>query len=133
MGRGQNKSPAYPLGGELRGRLKHTNIACNVGVQTAKDNVTFEKLARLALLDDEVAHRAHWGGLLPLDGIAVLLACRLGRGADGNELEERVVLQQEDEALANGAGGAEDTCMKNSQCQLKEAKQYKILKSGARG
>lgn len=51
----------------------------------------------------------HRGGLLPLDGIAVLLAGGLRRCADGDKLEEGVVLQKEDEALANRASCAEDT------------------------
>lgn len=94
--------------GSWRGALR-TNFSCNVRIQSAEYDVTLRELARLALLHNQVAHGAHGRRLLPLDGIAVLLACGLGRGADGNKLEEGVVLEQEDEALAYGAGGTEDT------------------------
>lgn len=89
-----------------------TDFSCYARVQTAEDDVTITEFARLALLDDQIAHGAHGSGLLPLDGIAVLLAGGLGRGADGDELQEGVVLEEEDEALAYRAGGAEDTWMK---------------------
>lgn len=89
--------------------FSRTDFSRYARVQAAEDNIAFTELARLALLDHQIAHGAHGGGLLPLDGIAVLLACGLGRGADGDELQEGVVLEQENEALADGAGGAEDT------------------------
>lgn len=86
-----------------------TNFSCYARVQAAEDDIAFTELARLALLNHQIAHGAHGGGLLPLDGIAVLLAGGLWRSADSDELQEGVVLEQEDEALADGAGGAEDT------------------------
>lgn len=89
--------------------LLPTDFPCYARVQAAEDDIAITELARLALLDDQIAHGAHGRGLLPLDGIAVLLASRLGRGADGDELQEGVVLEEEDEALAHRAGGAENT------------------------
>lgn len=70
----------------------HTDFACYIRIQTAEDNVTLRELAGLALLHDQVTHGTHGGGLLPPDGIAVLLACGLRRGANSDKLEEWVVL-----------------------------------------
>lgn len=95
----------------MAGVLFLTDFSCNVRVQAAENDVAITEFARLALLDDQIAHGAHGCGLLPLDRIAVLLACGLRRRADGDELQEGVVLEEEDEALAHGAGGAEDTWM----------------------
>lgn len=88
----------------------HTDFPCNVGVQATEDNITVLELARLALLDDQIAHVPHWGGLLPLDSITVLLACGLRGCADGDKLEEGVVLQEEDESLADRASCTKNTC-----------------------
>jgi hypothetical protein len=64
-----------------------------VGVQATEDDIAVFELARLALLDDQIANIPHWGGLLPLDGITVLLACGLRRCTDGDKLEKGMILQ----------------------------------------
>lgn len=103
--------------GKLRGSRAavHTDFTRYARIQPTEDNITLAELTRFALLDNQVCHRTHRGGLLPFDGLAVLLARRLGRGTHSSEPEERVVLQQENETLANGPSGAEDawivTCM----------------------
>lgn len=89
--------------------MKLTNFTCHIRVQTAKDNVALQELAGLALLHDQVGDLAHGGGLLPPHGILVLLSGRSRRGTDGVEDKVRVVLEQEDEALANGAGSTQHT------------------------
>lgn len=87
---------------------KRTNIASDIGIEAAKHHVAVGKLLRAALPHDHLGHVANGRGLLPPHGILVLLACGAGRGADCVQLEGRVALQQEDEALADGAGAAED-------------------------
>lgn len=87
-----------------------TNVARNTRVQPAEHDIAVGKLGRLALLDDELARIADGRRLLPLHGVLVLLAGGPRRGADGVELDVRVVLEEEDEALAHGAGAPEDAC-----------------------
>lgn len=86
-----------------------TNLAGDIGIQPAKHHVAVRKLLWPALPHDQVGNLAHRRGLLPPDGILVLLSGRARRGADGVEVECRVALQQKDEALADGASAAEDT------------------------
>lgn len=100
-----------------RGVLRErTNLASDVGVQAGEDNVAVRKLGGLALAHDEVAKGAHGRGLLPADGIAVFLAGGAGGGADCDELEVGVLREEENEALADGAGAAKDACVIGS-CQ----------------
>lgn len=87
---------------------KRTNIASDIGIEAAKHHVAVGKLLRAALPHDHLGDVANGRGLLPPHGILVLLACGAGRGADCVQLEGRVALQEEDEALADGAGAAED-------------------------
>lgn len=98
------------------GGALHTDFPCYVGVQATEYDVTVFELARLALLDNQVAHFPHRSGLLPLDGITVLLARGLWRRADGDKLEEGVVLQEQDESLADRA-----SCTQYAWCQGKLA------------
>jgi hypothetical protein len=88
---------------------RHTNVAGDVRVKTAKDNVTVLELIRLALPHHHLGDVAHGGGLLPPHGILILLARGAGRGADGVEGEVRMLGEEEDEALTDGASGTEDT------------------------
>ncbi len=92
--------------------LKHTDLAGDVRVQPAEDDVAVGELARLALAHDELAYVAHRRGLLPPHGVPVLLAGRSRRGPDGVQDEVRVLRQQQDEALADGAGATQDTCVR---------------------
>lgn len=95
-----------------------TNVAGNVRVETGKDNVTVGKLARLALADDHVGDLAHGGGLLPADGVLVRFTGGARRGTDGVEDEGGMLGEEQDEALADGARGTEDTCMNHSQYSI---------------
>ena len=85
-----------------------TNLAGDIGIEPAKHHVAVRKLLRPALPHDQVGNVAHGRGLFPPDGILVLLSGGASRGADGVEVERRVALQEEDEALADGASAAED-------------------------
>ena len=51
----------------------------------------------------------HGQALLPLDGIAVLLAGAPGAGSHGGECEVGVEGEKEDESLANATSGSEYT------------------------
>jgi hypothetical protein len=55
-------------------RGMHTNIASDVRVKTAEDNIAVLELVGLALSHDHVGDIAHGRGLLPSHGILVLLA-----------------------------------------------------------
>jgi hypothetical protein len=89
----------------------HTNIPSDIAVQSRKDQVTVRELLRCAFLDDKLANALRVRQcLLPLDGILVLFACRALRRTDSVQNKVWVKLQQQDEALANGARGAEHTC-----------------------
>ena len=87
-----------------------TNVARDTRIQPAEHDIAVGELARLALLDDKLARVADGRRLLPLHGVLVLLAGGPRRGADGVELDVRVVLEEEDEALAHGPRAAEDAC-----------------------
>lgn len=87
-----------------------TNIACDVAVQPGEDKVAVLELLWSALPYYELTQLLRHGkSLLPLDGILVLLASRPLRSADCVEGEMWVQGKEEDEALAYGAGCAEDT------------------------
>jgi hypothetical protein len=88
-----------------------TSILSNIAVQTAEDNVDLVlELFGCAALDNQVAQLfAHGQALLPLDGIAVLLAGASGAGSHGGECEVRVEGEKKDEALAYATGGSENT------------------------
>ena len=64
----------------------HTYFTSYTGIKSAKDNITLLELARHAGLDYQIANGTHGLGLLPLDGIAVLLARRLRGRTDGDKL-----------------------------------------------
>jgi hypothetical protein len=82
----------------------------NIAVQTAEDNIDLIlELFGCAALHNQVTQLfAHWQALLPLDGIAVLLARTPGAGSDGGECEV-VEGEKEDKALAYATSGSEDT------------------------
>lgn len=86
-----------------------TNIARDIGIESAEDHIAVLKLLRAALPHDHVGDVANGRGLLPSHGVLVLLAGGAGRCADGVELERWVALEEEDEALADGASASEDT------------------------
>ena len=94
-------------------QVSRTDFTGDVRVQAAEDDVAVGELAGLTLANDELADGTHGGGLLPPHGILVLLAGGPGRGADGVEDEVRVLGEQQDEALADGARAAQDTCEGN--------------------
>lgn len=92
--------------------MRLTSVLSNIAVQTAEDDVDLIlELLGGAVLEHEVAQLlAHGQALLPLDGIAVLLAGIPGAGSHGGEGEMRVEGEQEDEALAYAASCAEHAC-----------------------
>lgn len=101
----------FPIKGRVEGDgggEGHTDLASDVRVETAKDNIAILELLSLALSHDHLGDVAHGRGLLPPHGILVLLAGGARRSADGVELQEGVLGEEEDEALADGAGASED-------------------------
>jgi hypothetical protein len=93
-------------------RCKLTSILVDIAVQTAEDDVDLIlELLCAAVLEHKIAQLlAHGQALLPLDGIAVLLAGVPGTGSHGGEGEVRVEGEEEDEALAYTASSTEDAC-----------------------
>ena len=93
-------------------RCKLTSVLGDIAVQTAEDNVDliFELFGGAALDNQVTQLFAHGQALLPLDGIAVLLAGAPGAGSNGCEGEMGVEGEEQDEALAYAAGGAENAC-----------------------
>lgn len=92
-----------------------TNLPRDVRVETAEDDVAVAELGRLALAHDHVRDGADGRGLLPPHGILVLLARGARGGADGVEDEGGVLREEEDEALPDGAGAAQDAWCANCQ------------------
>jgi hypothetical protein len=87
-----------------------TGLAGDVTVQSGEDKVTVLELLGRALAQNEVAQLLRHGrGLLPADGILVLLSKRTLGGTDSMELQEGMVRQQQNEALADRTGGTEHT------------------------
>jgi hypothetical protein len=101
-----------PLAIGLRVQLiAHTNISSNIAVESREDQVAVCELLCCALLHDQVANALRERQrLLPLDSILVLLARRALRSTNSVQNKVRVKLQQQDEALAYRARGAEHTC-----------------------
>jgi len=93
-------------------RCKLTSILGDIAVQTAEDDVDLVlELLRAAVLEHKIAQLlAHGQALLPLDGIAVLLASVPWAGSNGGEGEVRVEGEEEDKALAYTASGAKNAC-----------------------
>ena len=92
--------------------MQPTSVLCDIAVQTAEDdiNLVFELFGG-AVLQNQVAQLlAHGQALLPLDGIAVLLASAPGTSAHGGKGEVRVEGEQENETLSNAARGTKNTC-----------------------
>ncbi len=95
--------------GDVGGLEGPLDVAGDVAVEAAEDDVAVGEQLGPALTHHQLAEGvAHGLGLLPVDGIAVPLAGGPRGGADGDELQVRVALQQEDESLADGARAAED-------------------------
>lgn len=87
------------------------NVTGDVAVEAAEDNVAVGELAGLAVANDQVADIGSDGlCLLPPDSIAVLLPGGSRRGTQAYELERRVLLEEQDEALADRTSAAEHTC-----------------------
>ena len=88
-----------------------TSVLSDIAVQSAEDNVDLVlELLGCAALDNQVAQLlAHGQALLPLDGIAVLLAGAPGTGSHGSECEMGVEGEKKNEALAYATSGSEDT------------------------
>ena len=90
--------------------MKPTSLAGDVTVQAGEDKVTVRKVLCPAFPHDQVAESLRHGRrLLLLNGILILLARGALRGTESVELQEGVIGEEEDESLANGASGAEDT------------------------
>jgi len=90
-------------------RYELTSVLGNIAVQTAEDDVDLVlELFRAAVLEHKIAQLlAHGHALLPLHGIAVLLAGIPGAGSNCGKSEVRVQSEKEDEALAYTASSAE--------------------------
>ena len=90
-----------------------TNLSSDIGVESRKDNVALLELALgLASLDDHLPDMGRDGlGHLPLCGLDVGLSSGAGRGTEGMDREARVLGEEEDEALADSAGGTEDSSL----------------------
>lgn len=93
---------------EQRKGRSPTSLPCNIRVQPTKHQIHLpNKLLRPTLLNHQLAQlRTHGHRLLPLDGIAVLFPGGFRACADGREGEVRVLREEEQEALADGTGGA---------------------------
>lgn len=99
-----------PLDIEICSLFKHTYFACDITVQSGEDDVAILEVLGLALPHDEIAELlGHGRGLLPLHCLPVRLASRARRSPDGMEHQEGMLCEQEDESLAHGARGAQDT------------------------
>lgn len=99
--------PRGTVEGKGRGKGR-TNVASDIRVETAEDDVAVGKLRGLALAHDEVADGAHGGGLLPFRGVAVLLAGGARGGANGDELEVGQLAEQQNKTLSDGACASKD-------------------------
>lgn len=95
-----------------RPRYKLTSVLGDIAVQTAEDNVDLVlELFRTAILEHKITQLlAHGQALLPLNGIAVLLAGVPGAGSYGSEGKVRVKGEEQNEALAYTASSTENTC-----------------------
>lgn len=91
--------------------IQLTSILSNIAVKSAEDNIDLVlELLGCAALDNQIAQLfAHGQALLPLDGIAVLLASAPRASSNGGESKVRVKGEEEDEALAYATSGSEDT------------------------
>lgn len=89
-----------------------TSVLCDIAVQTAEDDVdlVFELLGGAVLQNQVTQLLAHGQALLPLDGIAVLLAGAPRAGANGGKGEVRMEGEQKNETLSNTARGTKNTC-----------------------
>lgn len=86
-----------------------TNLARHIRIQPRKHNRTLPKLLRHTPLHDQIPHRARYRiRLLPRNGLAIRFARGAFGGAEGGDDEVGVGGEEGDEALAYGAGCAED-------------------------
>lgn len=86
------------------------NIAGDIGVEAGEDNIAvLEVLGFTGGNGKGSGGSRNRRGLFPADGFGVELAGGTWGGADGGEGEGGVGREEEDEALSDGAGGAEDT------------------------
>ncbi len=106
--------------------MKRTNVAGHVRVEAGKDDVAVGKLAGLALAHHHVGDLAHGRGLLPADGVLVGLASGARGGADGVQHQRGMLGEEQDEALADGASGAEDAW-----CEANELARTELAMLGA--
>lgn len=87
-----------------------TSVTGDITVQPGEDQVTVLEVLGFAVPDNKVAEVfGHGPGLLPFHGIFVRLARRTLRGTESMELQQWVLSKEEDEALADRAGGSKDT------------------------
>lgn len=94
----------------LKFDISRTGLSSNITVQSREDKVTVREQLGFAVTQDEVAELLRHGrGLLPVHGILVLLVGGARRSTNGVQLKERVVCQQQNEALTHRASGTEDT------------------------
>ena len=89
-----------------------TSITRNIAAQPRKHKITVLELLGLAVTEDEGAELLRHGSvLLPLHSILVGFAGRALGCANSVEFQKRVVCEKEDESLAYGASGTENTCL----------------------
>lgn len=84
----------------------HLDVAGDVRVEAGEDDVAVAEFGGFAFAHDHVGDGTDGGGLFPADCVGVFLAGGAGGGADGVEDEVWVLGEEEDEALAYGAGGS---------------------------
>ena len=97
----------------------HTCLFRNIAIQPTKHNIhlILEVFSSTVLHHQLAQLFAHGQALLPLHGIAVLLAGRPRTGAHSREREVWVQCEKEDEALADTTCRTEDAC-----CDLLETR-----------
>jgi hypothetical protein len=90
-----------------------TSILSNIAIQATENDVDLVlELFCTAVLEHEITQLlAHGQALLPLDGVAVLLASVPGAGSDSCKSEVRVEGEEEDEALAYATSGTKNACV----------------------
>ena len=88
--------------------MTHTDVARDITVEAGEDQIAVFELFWLALAHHQLAKLLrHWICLLPFHCLAILLAGRPLRGADSMKSKVGMKGEQQYEALAYTASGAE--------------------------